>query len=344
MQNYNSLKFVCGIAALVIPGCLCGADLAPIHRKGPLASSGGPLSGPVLGYVAQDSPLELRAILGVPGSAVFSDPLPLPKNASRLYLAPDQSYALVERPAADPALLPLGASQVVAATLTGVIQTANFVAFSPRGQSAVLYSAARSRLQVIAGLPDAPQLARDLDTTTFLEQPVDGAISDDATRLLLTSPNEVYQLLPSGLLQPLLSVGGAAALAFLPNSSQAAIADRGSGSAYLWSTGVPSLLVGGLAAVGEMRPASDGLSLWLTDPAGNNISSLGLKTAELRTFKVPVSPLKLQGLAVRDMFLLASDPGQPAWILFQQGGEALATFVPAAQRKKIAFPTLGGVQ
>jgi hypothetical protein len=344
MHNLTSHRLVFILAAPLCAGCLLAADLASVHRKNPAGSdTGGPLAAPVLGYVAQPAPLELRAILGVPGSAVFSDPLVLPKNSTNLHLSPGQDYALVERASEDPILLPLGASQALPATLTGAIQKADIAVFSPRGQAALLYSAPMARMQVIGGLPQTPQILRDWDTSAFLEQPVDAALSDDGGSVLLTSSLAVYQVLPAGAPRQLLSVEGPAALTFLPNSAQAAIADRGAGSVFLWhDTLLATQLAGGLSGAGEMRPSSDGLGLWLTQPAGNSVWWLGVKTSELRAFNVPVSPAKLQGLAIRDMFLLASDAGQPAWILFQQGSDTLTTFVPAAPRKRIAPPMLGG--
>ena len=41
------------------------------------------LSGPVAGYVAGPSQPELRAISGVPGSYLFSGPLPLPPGTTQ---------------------------------------------------------------------------------------------------------------------------------------------------------------------------------------------------------------------------------------------------------------------
>jgi hypothetical protein len=39
----------------------------------------------------------------------------------------------------------------------------------------------------------------------------------------------------------------------------------------------------------------------------------------------------MERLPYRDMLLISSHAGQPAWIFFQQGGEALTVFVPAAR-------------
>jgi hypothetical protein len=339
------------VSSLVFAASLQAADSAAarntalLHRTDrELAGSNttSPLGRPVLGYVAQPSPLELRAIFGVPGSAVLSEPLALPKNASRLRLAPGQGYALVEMAAGDPQVLPLGNSEATASTIPGALEKADFAAFSPKGQAVVLYSHSTARLQVITGLPGAPLIAWEVDTSAFVEQPLDAAISDDAATVLLTSSGAVYQLVAGGIPRQLLSVNGAAALAFLPNSPQAAIADRGAGMLYVWqNSGSARQLTGGLTGVGGMVPAADGQGLWLTNPAANTVSWLSLNNAERRTFGVPVSPSKLDKLPYRDMFLIASDPDEPAWFVFQQDGEALSSFVPAVRKKGSALPGEG---
>jgi hypothetical protein len=347
MHKRHFLQRLFIVSTLALCGNLRAADSASVRgatlRDKPIgAEVSGPLSGPVLGYIAQTTPVELRAIVGVAGSAVLSDPLFLPKNASRLYLAPDQSYALVAFSNGDPQILPLGSSKAPTATVAGALQDADFVVFSPRGRSAILYSSKLLRLQVISGLPIAPLISQDVNTSAFLEQPLSAAISDDSASVLLTSSQSVYHLVSGGLARQFLGVNGGAALTFFPNSAQAAIADRGAGAVYLWrgDAGSATQLIGGLVGVGEMRPSSDGQGLWLACPAGNNIWWLSAKTADLRSFDVPISPSKLDGLPSADMFLISDEPGLPAWILFQQGSEARSAFIPAARGRKPRLPVV----
>src|SRR5580692_8719256 len=66
------------------------------------SGSGGSMGRPVLGYVAQSAPLGLRAILGVPGAATFSDALSLPSESSSVRVAPTgqtlgSAWAWIER-------------------------------------------------------------------------------------------------------------------------------------------------------------------------------------------------------------------------------------------------------
>jgi len=318
--------------ALSVAGFLSGQDLASSMGR------------PVLGYVAESSPAELRAILGVPGSAVFSDPLLLPRGVSRINLAPGQAFALVEVRAevriegrvegsgGDLSVIPLRAGATGDATpIPGALRGANLIRFSPTGQSVLLYSSGAGRLQVISGLPGAPSVTRNVDASSFPVEIEDAAISDDASTILLTTAGAIHQLTPSDQMRQISSTTGSARVAFLPNSSRAAIADRDAGVVYLWSGESPMLLATGLIGLGEMRASSDGLSLWFNHPDSNSVSRIDTKTGQLRATQLQVSPSRLDLLSSRDAFLISADPGQPAWVFFQQGSEGLAVFVPAAK-------------
>jgi hypothetical protein len=290
---------------------------------------------PVLGYVMQSSPLLLRAILGVPGAASFSQPLSLPADVIRVHIAPSQAYALAERRADDLAVIPLhagSAGQTVA--LGGALPSPDLVAFSFTGRSAVLYSAAVAQLQVITGLPGTPAVVQTISANTFPNGIQDAAVSDDGTSVLLASADGAYQLLP-GAARQVVGATGAPALAFFPNSSQAAIGDRTTGSVYLWpataGSASASLLAAHLEGMAAMCATADGQGLWVTNPAGGSIWWVSAHTGEVRTFQLPVSPTTMERLPYRDMLLISSHAGQPAWIFFQQGGEALTVFVPAAR-------------
>jgi hypothetical protein len=297
----------------------------------------GLIGQPILGYITQSSPLRLRAILGVPGSAVLSGAMLLPANTARVHLAPGQAYALAERRNDDPAVVVLKAGSAgTAIPVDGAIQTPDVVAFSPTGQSALLWSATAG-LQVIGGLPGTPAIVRTVGAAAFPKAIQDAAVSDDGDSVLLASEGGAYQLLRDGTTRQVISSADSAALAFLPNSSQAAIGDRRAGSVYLWVTGTgqgsASLLSTGLAGLDIMRATVDGQSLWITNPGGNSVWQLDIRTGGVRTFSLPVSPVSLDRLPYGEISLISSAPGQPTWILLSQGDHASAVFVPAAREK-----------
>src|SRR5438132_14073562 len=52
---------------------------------------------PLLGFVYDKDAGEVRAILGVSGALVFSDPLALTAEVTNVHFAPGQKYAIEER-------------------------------------------------------------------------------------------------------------------------------------------------------------------------------------------------------------------------------------------------------
>jgi len=220
--------------------------------------------------------------------------------------------------------------------LAGALRLPDLVVFSPTGRTVLLYSAAAS-LQVVTGLPGTPRVARTVGAGAFPQGIQDAAVSDDGASVLLASAGGAYRLLADGQTQPVLSTAGSAALAFFPNSSQAAIGDRILGSVYLWpaATGPVSvnLLSSGLAGLGEMRATADGQGLWITDPNANSIRRLSSHTGEVQTFHLPVSPGRMDRLPYGEMFLVSSAAGQPAWIFLREGDQTLTVFVPPARER-----------
>ncbi len=294
---------------------------------------------PVLGYVTESSPLRLRAILGVPGSAVMTGALTLPENIAQLYPAPGQAYALAVRPGDDPAVIALNvAASLAAVPLAGGLRQPDLVSFSPTGQAALLYSKAAG-LQVIIGLPASPRIAANYNATAFSATLQAAALSDDGTRVLFAAAGGAFELPSSGQPQQILSTAGPAILAFFPNSPQAAIGDPESGSVNVWpsapgsSTARP--LASGLAGMAVIQASADGQSLWISNPAAQSIWSVEMQTAQVRTFNLQVAPATLDRLPGPDMFLIASASGKPAWIFFRQASQsndAIAVFIPAAKK------------
>ena len=323
--------------ATVAVGVIILAGVPLTGQSAPAAGSTGsnaPIGQAVLGYVVESPRLALRTILGIPGAARFSDPLPLPESATYARVAPGQAYALVEFANGDPAVLPLnGVTTGQATPIPKALQAADLVAFSPSGRSAVLYSATAGRLQVIAGLPAAPRILQDLDAGMLPGQPTAAAVSDDAGSVLLASDGAVDMLLSGGPIRRLLSLTGSAALTFFPNSSQAAIADRSAGSLYLVQRAGDSvstmLLAIGLQAPDEMSATADGQGLLTTNRENRSIGFVNSRTGEMKTVTLPISPVRMDRLANMETFLIAAEPGQPAWIISRERSDVLATFVPA---------------
>jgi hypothetical protein len=335
------------LVCLALPGLVCSQRLlgpGPDVREARSGSAestraaGVGMGRPLLGFVARSSPGGLRAILGVPGAAVFADALLTPSDATTVRIAPGRPntspYAWMERGGDAPAVLPLSGTRAGnASPLPGALPAADLVAFSPTGRSAVLFSAASRRVQVIGGLPDAPSITQDLDAALLPGLPDALAVSDDATAVLLASGRSVHLLSPSGQTRLILNLSGSAALTFFPNSAAAAIADRGAGSVYLVHNSTGDISSGSLAAgldgLQDIGVTIDGLSLVLTNPSANRIWTVNAQIAEVRAFDSRVSATTLNRIGDGDTFLISSEAGQPAWIFVPEGADGRTVFVPA---------------
>jgi hypothetical protein len=298
------------------------------------------LTGPFAGYVVAPSGREMRAILGVPGSFRFSDPLALPREVTGIHLAPTHNFALVERGGAGVAILVLDGAAGRIVEVDGAASGADWVAFSPSAGSAILYSSAANRLQVWSGLPDAPRVLRDMDAANLPETPALGGVSDDAVVALVASRRAVYFVPDGGPARLLLSAGDIASLAMLRNGS-AAVSDRATGSVRLLrniaSAPEARVLVSGLDGIGDLYASSDGSSVFAARPAANLLSLIDLASGEVRDFETDAAPLLLLPLRNRDTFLISAQPQEPGWVFYRDGSAGRVVFVPAVKESDDAI-------
>src|SRR5215469_4651182 len=115
----------------------------------------GPMRSPVVGFVYSPELIELRAIQGIAGASILTEPLTLPPGATNVHLAPGQKYALVERDGSSLGLIPLTMTSANAVVeIAGALVKPDIISFSPNGTSAAAYSASEGILQVFTGLPN----------------------------------------------------------------------------------------------------------------------------------------------------------------------------------------------
>jgi hypothetical protein len=187
---------------------------------------------PVAGYVLGPGPLDLRTILLTSKTPRIGEAVAAPENARRLFLPPRQQYALIEQNSDTPvAVWPLhraaiSGTQQEAIPLTGALAHPDVVVFSPRGDAALLYSAAGNKMQVVSNLPNQPSVGNDLSTLSNVTQNLI-ALTDDASLVVFWSPDtaslsfsskeSAWQSFDLGIVP--------SALSFVPNTHDLAISD-----------------------------------------------------------------------------------------------------------------------
>ncbi len=298
-------------------------DRAPLPRRTP------ELAGPSVGFIASGA-MELRAIVGVPGAAVLGEPIPLPEATARMFLAPGQQYALIERGGELAVWMLRDAHSGILPAAPG---GADLVVFSPRGTSAALYYGGEERLLIMTGLPSAPRAEREVRIGGLRA----AAVSDDGAEVLAASDTGVVFERGGAAPVPLLdTAGGGVALAFLPRRAGAVAYDSRTAEVWWIETG-GSGSVRRLAALDPadgpafVRASADGTEVLVAARGARQLWSIDVTTGAVRLHELPAAVLSLAALKLPDTFLLAAEPGKPAWVFVRQGAEARTVFVPAAE-------------
>jgi hypothetical protein len=300
------------------------------------------ITGPVAGYVELGGSV-LRAIYGVPGSFRFGDPLILPDGTSRIHIAPGQDFAIAERTGPGVSVLFLSGGAVDRVTPVEGAIAPDWVAFSPGAGSAVLFSAASGRLQVVRGLPDTPRVAFDLDSASLGDTARTAAVSDDGRTLMVASRRAVYLVPPGGgPAQVLLTGSEIGSLALFRRGTDAAVWDALTGAIHLLSnvTSAPvdRVVASGWKGFGKLYPSWDGMTIFLVRRGVKSVSAIDIASGEAQSFEIPSTAVTLDPLRNRDTFLISGGRGQPGWVFYPGGDTGRVVFIPAPKPVSESMP------
>ncbi len=325
--------------------CLAGGgvsrlELRPVARADAPAApdASGPLSTPVLGFAPGVTGNELWPLVGIPGAAHIGPAVRLPETVTRVRVAPGGGYALAEQDPDTPMGIATLAPDGGAATVTpiaGALATADLVVFSPAGSAAVLYFSSAGRFQVLAGLPDAPRVVRDLTAGALGIAPGILAVSDDAAAVLAgDAAGGVYLLPAEGAPALLYQSNEVSALAFLPGRQDAVMADRTQNRVVLLQQVSGACAAVPLAAEesGVDRPdllaGAGGQAIVIASTGSRRMWVVDAATSSLTAFDLPVVPTRLEPARGGNTFLLSAEADEPAWLFTWQAGSGTVFFVP----------------
>jgi hypothetical protein len=325
-----------------------------VMRVGPATGSSTvqPIQSPVLGFISSapaaarrgrrtlgpgysSTGAEVRAILGVPGAAMLSGPVALPRGVESVYFPPGENYALLEQSAGSMGLVRFSgeaASALVA--VAGTISRPEIVSFSPRANAAAVFSAEAGRLQIISGLPESPQLSRDLSAADLPDGIEMLALADDGMTLLAgASDGQVLVLRAGNAPELLYSAGDLGGIAFAPGSTNALVFDRNGSRAILLQNvaSAPStrVLAEGLTGLsGAIVLQFDGGAAIAGAVNAKQLSRIDLQTLHVDQIALPVGLTMLQPLRLAHRFLVSAQGAEPAWILDTSEEAGAVYFVP----------------
>ncbi len=228
------IVFLCGRLALAAQAPQAAVRIGAPNagaRSGPARDAVG---AAVLGFLPGPGPLELSAILGVFGAARLGDPVVAPKTAMRLYVATGQQFALVEQNSDAPLSVWDLAADSALTTIAGALPHPDLVAFSPRGDSAALYTRESGQIQVIGGMPNRPEVHKTLPS---LSPAAAGmiAVSDDANVVVLrdSTTGDVLISNDGKSWQPFYGAYSPSAWTFIPKTHDLIVADKQENAIFL---------------------------------------------------------------------------------------------------------------
>ncbi len=183
---------------------------------------------PIAGYIPGDrQALTSVAITGI-GPVLCGAVMP-PPATTRLYLPPRQMYALVESSLDNPiAVWQMHVSAIAAlaneaVAIDGALAHPDMVIFSALGDSALLYSAALGKLQLIRSIPSN---AYATDMPSIDGSPLLLAVSDDAAVIVaLLNDGRVVSSWNRGPWNPIDLAGTPSTLLFMPHTHDLIISD-----------------------------------------------------------------------------------------------------------------------
>ena len=196
------IAFAWGILSLALHGQTPSAIVAPradamnVSPSGQTASTRAAIAAavPVLGYVPGPGPAEIRPILGTARKPQLGSPVAAPQGTTRVYLPPRQHYALLENSSSQTILIAnttraaSTGTRMEASAIPGTIAHPSLIAFSPRGDTAVLYDQRRNRMQVIGPLPAGASVRHEISTANIGEIQ-ELAVSDDGELMVARGSN-----------------------------------------------------------------------------------------------------------------------------------------------------------
>ena len=304
------------IAKLTLIAALSGACFAAESQ----------IEGPKLGYVYDRQAVAIRPILGIPGSALFGEPIT--SELRDAVVSPSQDFAIGVF-GDDSAVGIFNFSGAKLRLLKGAKPAPARIAVSPNGTAAALVSGLH--VQVFAGLPDNATASAEFDIAA---QPAALAVSDDGglvlTAIVESDATSLYSYSTSGAAHRILTAGKIRSIEFLNRSHDAVFADELESKIILLRDGADATLIASVNAPIAVAASSDNRKIFVASSASQTITSLFLDDGTSVSTACGCEPVTLARLQGGAAFRITERSDGPAWIFDTGGAEPRVLFIPQA--------------
>jgi DNA-binding beta-propeller fold protein YncE len=286
------------------------------------------VAGPSAGFVFDQSAHALRRIQGIPGASVVGTPVDFGFAVTAAYAAPRLDSAFVL--AAD------GGVHVFRLTGDAPVERAVYtpagparVVFSPSGSAAALYFP--GNVQVIKGLPDAPQVAANIrlrvDSRSQRQGAETLAVSDDGAYLLYSAGGTLELMSAAGNNRQIKAGGAGALAAFAPGNHDAVVIN---GSKLILFQDIAGAATertfDGIAAPSAVAFSPDSRKVLVASATGKSVTTILVATGERSALGCDCAPAAL--IPMGSVFRLNELGNEPLWLLDTASDRGLV-FVPA---------------
>ncbi len=299
------------------------------------------LSGPTLGFAADNQGTSIRPILGIPGASLLGDRLALDMNIQNVTISPSQDYAIAVR-AEDSqlVLVDLRSGTPIVTAIAGTHPGSNLIAVSPAGKAVAVYNDPSQQLQVIGYLADAPQVVYEFDASVVSGSVRQVAVSDDGTLALVRSvdaENAVLWAFDSSGAAWQIAADRPLDAAFLPNSADVIVIDDAPQSAVLIRdvarTATRLSLVSvedGIGSFSAVAASEDGRRVFLADGKSGIVAVVDLETREHALASCGCEAKGFYRLKGNSVFGLSEASSEPIMVLDASSREPSILVIPPA--------------
>lgn len=287
------------------------------------------IDGPVLGYVFDEKTRVVRAILGIPGSSRFSEPMPMGEiSLDKAWIAPGRSYAIAVR--ADRKVERLDLLTGKATEIEGDVP--DQVVWSAKGSAAALLYR-QGRIRVFTNLDSSPEAGIDASAGTGLPA---AAVSDDGLVVLAIGRAEQGTTLTAfregGEERLLLTAPDLNRVAFLNGSRDAIVSDAAERKLYLLRDAVELSILAYVDDPSAIAVEADNSRVFIASKNLARIAAIGIKDGVLKSFDCNCAPEafdRLQG----SVFRISGLSEAPVWLFNGNAAENPFTFVPQPEER-----------
>jgi DNA-binding beta-propeller fold protein YncE len=293
--------------------------------------------------ILDESSSMLRIITGVPGATNTGRVMGGVK-VRRAAVSRKNDYALAVTADSSEVLLIRNLSDTESVIyLPGVYTGGDALALSPDESAAVVFSAAESRLQFIAGLPLTPSVEFEAETSIAAGMSLTSVGVGHQGQILAGFSNGAdgslilfSRQIPSGRM--IRQAGIPSAIAFSSQDDHAVIADRGWNDILVVhdvSTNATPIQLAtsadGISSPAAVSLSADGLTAYVANAGANSVSLIQLAGGAARSFPCDCSAQRMQALGGNSLFALTERADEPIVLLDAADSDPKFVVVPPAR-------------